>query len=330
MTWPMRLPPSRMRSSEVASPAAARRRDVHGGEPSGGLQPGRELGGVPCAGCVLGVAGERGAAEVGLQAAPVAAGARAAVRLDLDVADVAGAARRAAVDLTADDDAAADAGADLDAEEVAHGAGDARVLLPHGHQVHVVVDHDRAAEFLAERLAYGEAVPAGHDRRGDRHALGEADRAGDADAGAVEALGESRGPELGGHGQDLLEDGDRALAYVHGLVEVAEDLQLGVGDGDIDRGGADVDAEEAQLGGEPDVVRAAAAARGGESVGDDEPGLQQPVDLHGELGTGEVDLIAQLGTGVGASVAQQAQQPRLMRVRGSSRHASHRRPSLPC
>src|SRR6478609_2819384 len=45
-----------------------------------------------------------------------------------------------------------------------------------------------------------------------------------------------------------------------------------------------VDAEEAQLRGEPDVVRATSAARGGEPVGHDQSGLQQPVDLDGELG----------------------------------------------
>ena len=107
---------------------------------------------------------------------------------------------------------------------------------------------------------------------------------GHADAGAVEPLGEPGGRSLAAIGEHLLEDGDRALAYVHGLVEVPEHLQLGVGDGDVDRGRADVDAEEAQGGSEPDVVRAAAAAGGGESVGHDQARLQQPVDLDGQLG----------------------------------------------
>lgn len=203
------------------------------------------------------------------------------------------------------------------------GAGDARVLLTQRHQVHVVVDHDRAAELLAERLPYGEAVPARHDRRGHRHALGEADRSRDADAGAVEALGEPGGAQLRGHGEHLLEDRDRALAHVQWLVDVPEDLQLGVGDGDVDRGRADVDAEEAEFGVEADVVAAAPAARGGESVGHHESGLQQPVHLDGQLGPGEVDLVAQLGTGVGPSVAQQLEQSRLVGVSGSCGHASH-------
>ena len=94
--------------------------------------------------------------------------------------------------------------------------------------------------------------------------------------------GKRTGP--GRHGQHLLEDRDRSLAYVHGLVDVPEDLQLGVGDGDVDRGRADVDAEEAQPGVEPDVVGSAATARGGESVGHGQSRLQQTVHLHGQLG----------------------------------------------
>src|SRR5690606_22673376 len=91
------------------------------------LQPGREVGGPLLLGGLGGVRGEGRAGEVGLQAAPVAAGARVSVGHGLDVPDVARAAGRPAVDLAADDDAAADAGADLDAEEVGDGAGDARV-----------------------------------------------------------------------------------------------------------------------------------------------------------------------------------------------------------
>ncbi len=296
---------------------------VGGAEPAAGLQPGGQFRGAALARHLFGVAGQGGAAEVGLQAPLVAAGAGQSVRLDLDVADVAGAAGGAAVDGGADHDAAADAGADLDAEEVTGGAGDPGVLFAHRHEVHVVVDHDGAAQFLAERLADREAVPAGHDRRGDGDALGEADRAGHADAGTVEPLGEAGRLELLGHVEDLLEDGDRPFADIHRLGDVAQHLQLGVGDGHIDRGGADVDAEEAQVGREADVVRTASAARGGEAVGDDEAGLQQPVHLDGEFGAGEVDLLAELGAGVGTAVAEQPQQARLVCVGGSCGHASH-------
>lgn len=111
-------------------PGGGRRRDVDGGEPSGRREPVGELLRSAAARRVLGVAGQGGAAEVGLQAAVVAAGAGAAVGFDLDVSDVARAARRTAVDLSADDDAAADAGADLDAEEVADRTGDSRRAAP--------------------------------------------------------------------------------------------------------------------------------------------------------------------------------------------------------
>ncbi|GAA1706145.1 hypothetical protein GCM10009680_53660 [Streptomyces yatensis] len=256
----------------------------------------------------------------------VAAGAGAAVGLGLDVADVARAARRTAVDLTADDDPAADTGADLHAEEVLDGTGDSGMLLPHRHEVHIVVDHHRAAQFLAERLPYGEAVPPRHDRRCHRHALGEPHGAGHSYARPVESLGHPGGPELRGHVQHLLEDRDGSLAHIHGLVEMAENLQFGIGHGDVHGGGADVDAEQPQPGREPDVVRAPATARGREPVRGHQPGLQQPVDLHGQLRTREVDLIAQLSAGVGAAVAQQAEQSRLMRVRRSCRHAPHAAP----
>ena len=59
----------------------------------------------------------------------------------------------AAVDLAVDDDAAADAGADLDEEEVVDRAGEPGVQLAERHDVDVVVDEDRAAEVLARALA---------------------------------------------------------------------------------------------------------------------------------------------------------------------------------
>src|SRR5690606_36398530 len=98
-----------------------RRGDVDGAERAVRLQPAAEFGGELLLGGLGGVPGEGRAGEVRLQAAPVAAGARASVGHGLDVPDVARAARRTAVDLAADDDAAVDAGADLDHEEVVHG-----------------------------------------------------------------------------------------------------------------------------------------------------------------------------------------------------------------
>ena len=70
----------------------------------------------------LGVAGERSSPEPGLEAALVAAGAGGARVVDADVPDVAGRAVGAPVHLAAQDEPAADAGADLDEEEVVDAA----------------------------------------------------------------------------------------------------------------------------------------------------------------------------------------------------------------
>ena len=121
------------------------------------------------------------------------------------------------------------------------------------------------------------------------------------------------------------EDGVRALPHVDRLAGVREHLQLGVGDGDVDRGGADVDAEEPQLRGQPDDGGAAAAAGGGQPAGLDQPELREPVQLDGELGPGELDRVAELGPGDGAHVAQQGEEERLMAVLRPDRHPSHGR-----
>src|SRR5262249_10888574 len=107
------------------------------------------------------------------------------------------------------------------------------------------------------------------------------------------------------------------------FVEVAEDLQLGVGDRHVHRGGADVHAEEAQRRREPDGARPPPAAGGGETVRDGEPGLQQPVDLGGQGGPGELETVRQRGPGPGAVVTYQPEQARLVRVRRTSRHTPH-------
>src|SRR5688572_19219254 len=123
------------------------------------------LGGVAGGGEPL---GQRVAAGDRLQAADVPAAAdHVLVVADDDVADVARRAVRAAVDLAPGDDAAADAGADLDVEEVRDVAPVGPVLAE-GHDVDVVVDEDRQrAEAVGEPARDGEPVPAGHDRRAD-------------------------------------------------------------------------------------------------------------------------------------------------------------------
>ena len=99
-----------------------------------------------------------------------------------------GRALGAAVDPAAGDDAAADAGADLHVEQVLDVAPVGPVLAER-HDVDVVVDEDRRLVVLAEPVRDREAVPAGHDRRGDGLAAREGDRARDADADAADVDG---------------------------------------------------------------------------------------------------------------------------------------------
>jgi hypothetical protein len=73
-------------------------------------------------------------------------------------------------------------------------------VLAERHDVHVVVDEDRRVVVLGEPVGHGEAVPAGHDRRGDGLAAAEGHGAGDADADAADV---DRG--AGDLGEELLE-----------------------------------------------------------------------------------------------------------------------------
>ena len=131
------------------------------------------------------------------------------------------------------------------------------------------------------------------------------------------------GPQLADQVEHHGEDGVRAVPDVDRLGHLLEDVQPAVGDGDVDRGGADVDAEEAQAAGQPDDGRAPAAAGRGQAAGLDQPDLGEPVELDGELGAGQLDGLAELGPAHRAVVAQQAQQRGLVRVLGPHRHSPH-------
>src|SRR4051812_10105825 len=129
--------------------------------------------------------GERAAAGDGFQAARVAAAADdVVVPGDPDVADVAGGALGAAVDVAVGDDAAADAGADLDEEQVLDVAP-VRPVLAEGHDIDVVVDEYGRVVVGGEPAWDRVAVPAGHDRRRHRLPARERDRPRNADADAA-------------------------------------------------------------------------------------------------------------------------------------------------
>jgi hypothetical protein len=193
------------------------------------------------------------------------------------------------------------------------------VHLAERHDVDVVVDVDGAAEVLGEGAADREAVPARHDRRRDRHAVAEADRAGDADAGAVQLDGPAAGAHLADEVEHDLQDHLRAVADVDGLRDAVEHVELPVGHGDVDAGGADVDPEEAQCAGQLHDRAAAPAARGGQARRLGEPALGEAVELDRQLRPGQGHDLAELRPARGARVAQQAQERRLVRVLGAHR-----------
>ena len=84
-----------------------------------------------------------------------------------DVADVSRGSAGAPMDVAVGHDAAADARADLDQEQML-GVGPVHPVLAAGHDVDVVVDqHGRAVE-VGEPLGDGEVVPARHDRELER------------------------------------------------------------------------------------------------------------------------------------------------------------------
>ena len=94
-----------------------------------------------------------------------------------DVPDVARGPVGAAMDPPVDDDAAADAGPDLDEQEVRDRAPVGPVFAE-AHDVDVVVDEHRDAVPVGESLRHRVAVPAGHDRRVTRPARRMLNRAG--------------------------------------------------------------------------------------------------------------------------------------------------------
>jgi hypothetical protein len=104
------------------------------------------------------------------------------------VADISGRALGAAVDPAVHDDAGADAGAYLHEDEIVRVRRDSAVPLSQGHDVHVIVQKDRAGEAFRQKGGHRVAVPAGHDRRIHRNSAREIDRPRYAEADAEKVL----------------------------------------------------------------------------------------------------------------------------------------------
>ena len=180
--------------------------------------------------------------ETVLVAAP--ADDRPSVRLrHVDVPDVARAALSTAVDAAVDDDAAADARADLHDEHVLDGAGDPH--LPEGHDVHVVVDVDRAL-VPAERAGDRVVVPARHDRRVRGASGRELHRPGTPTPTAHRGGGQSGvGEHLLRQPVDLRQDDAGTIGDVDRVTHGGEDLRREVGDRDVDARHAQIHGEHA-------------------------------------------------------------------------------------
>ena len=234
----------------------------------------------------LPVAGQGGAPGERLEAADVAAPAdHRRVVDDLDVPDVAGRALRPAVDAAVRDDPGADAGADLDDDDVVMANRDPRPPLAEGEDVHVVVDPDRRPIAVGESLADRISVPARHDRRADRPPGAKLDGTGHADADAPEPAGQvaGRGGQLREQLVDAGEAAFRPGRNVGRLVAVAEDPAVEVRDGHVDAGRPEIgDQQMAGIGAKAHPPRRAAArARAGLGL-DDEAELHQLVDALGD------------------------------------------------
>jgi hypothetical protein len=87
-------------------------------------------------------------------------------------------------------------------------------------------------------------------------------------------------------------------------------------DGDVDAGGADVDAEEAQGARQLDDRAAAAAPRGGQAGRLGQAHLGEPVELDGELRPRQGHDVAELGAAGGTRVAQEPQERGLVAFSG--------------
>src|SRR5699024_9424633 len=104
-----------------------------------------------------------------------------------DVTEVPGRALFPTAKFAVNDQAGADAGGDLDEDEVLD-VRPMRMMLAQRHDIHIVVNEDRSRESALEIAWHVETVPSGHDRRADRATDVVLDGPGQADAHADDVL----------------------------------------------------------------------------------------------------------------------------------------------
>jgi hypothetical protein len=261
----------------------------------------------------LQLAGQGAPTGHGLDAAPVAAPAQGVAGVgDLHVAKVAGGAVGAPVDDPAGHDPAADAGGDLDEQQVVDRVAPARPVLAERHDVDVVVhEHRHPGVRGGEGGGHGHPVPARHDRRADGPAGGELDRAGQADADAAHVgraaagLGQQHGEALVQPGQhDLGPAGD---VHLGGLLD--DQRAVEVADPQPAVGGAHVGAQHHPAGGVERELGGWAAAGGcAAALLDQQAQPEQGVDPLGHGGPRQPGGAGQVGAAGGLAVPDELEQ----------------------
>ncbi len=172
-----------------------------------------------------------------LPAPLAAAAAEQPVGDDADVAELGGDAEPAAAQLVADDDAAAEAGAERDADDVVVALARAEAVLAPGGGVGVVLDDDGQADALLDLVLERLVAPVDVGREEDRGAL-VVDVSGGADADGLDLVALAGPFDRGGDGvHDGL--GGRRCRHREGV----EDRALLVHDSGRDLRAADVDAD---------------------------------------------------------------------------------------
>src|ERR1035437_6041112 len=132
--------------------------------------------------------------DVGLQAAAVAAVARTPVGVDRQVAELAGVAALPAVDLVAQNEATADAGAKVYEREAATTGEAAGPALTDGGGGRVVVQQHRKSHTLRHGVAQRDPFPPGEVRGADELSAGVGDRPGRGDTHAEQRVAFNAGP----------------------------------------------------------------------------------------------------------------------------------------
>ena len=232
----------------------------------------------------------------GLQAAPVAAAADQPVFVDGGMADLTGDPHVAVVGCPVEDQAGADARADLEEHQVANAAVGSPGDLGQRAQVGVVVQENRELQGFFEALQDVDAHPFGQDgslRHGSRAPV---DGAGNADAGAHQG-----GAFHAAVSQQPVQHADRCGDAFLGVV--AEGEQDGFLGNDVvaERGedhpqvpAAEVDSDgDGPVAVQPDVQGAPPGA--GDGLGGRQSGVLHDLDDVGDRGRGKAGLAGQFG-----------------------------------